>query len=515
MHIELSVSGQRLRREMGPGIVGGSRYYLTAHVAFAGTDWDGAQVWLRIDQDGAQNAYLLDEAGCVTADRGINLPSGQYTMSLLGIRDNMRITTNEVPLCVLVSGADGGDPLPEIPQTAAEQIALLAQEAVDTARSVREDADAGDFNGAPGKNGVSAEHKWNGSVLTITSASGTSSADLRGPQGPQGVKGQDAPQDAVRYGEQALDEAQKAKARGNIGAASDAELSRVKDDMTALAPAGAAVGQLFRVAAISEDGKYTMEPVDMPTVPVKDVTVAGASVVNDGVANVPNATNNAKGVVRGNTSIVDSNFAVSGGSPYCMTRNASDFYSQGASGFVSIGTLRNVLKAPSLMPSLTAEEQTAARVRMGLVTDTPFELVGDVMTEEVVKMITLTLSKQCRCVSITFTIPPESAGNSRNVYFTADANPTVQNAFCGCNNAKTSETNKAEYRSAAEIIGGRIFSGGGISAEHNTGVDYQQRGIYGVMNGFGVLEADCFTQITVLTYGADFPAGSKVQIYGC
>ena len=243
MHIELSVSGQRLRREMGPGIVGGSRYYLTAHVAFAGHDWDGAQVWLKIDKDGAQNAYLLDADGCVTADRGINLPAGQYTMSLLGLRDNMRITTNEVPLCVLVSGADGGDPLPEIPQTAAEQIALLAQEAVDTARSVREDADAGDFNGAPGKNGVSAEHKWNGSVLTITSASGTSSADLRGPQGtegkqgpqgPQGVKGQDAPQDAVRYGEQALDEAQKAKARGNIGAASDAELSRVKDDLVDL-----------------------------------------------------------------------------------------------------------------------------------------------------------------------------------------------------------------------------------------------------------------------------------------
>ena len=240
MHIELSVSGQRLRREMGPGIVGGSRYYLTAHVSFAGHDWDGAQVWLRIDQDGAQNAYLLDEAGCVTADRGINLPAGQYTMSLLGLRNDVRITTNEVPLCVLQSGADGGDPLPEVPQTAAEQIALLAQEAVDTARSVREDADAGHFNGDPGKNGVSAEHKWNGSVLTITSASGTSSADLRGPQGPegkqgpQGQAGKDAPQDAVRYGAQALDEAQQAQARANIGAGSAGELSRVKDDVATL-----------------------------------------------------------------------------------------------------------------------------------------------------------------------------------------------------------------------------------------------------------------------------------------
>lgn len=252
MHIELSVSGQRLRREMGPGIVGGSRYYLTAHVAFARHDWDGCQVWLKIDQAGAQNAYLLDADGCVTADRGINLPAGQYDMSLLGLRDDVRITTNMVPLCVLQSGADSGKPLPEVAQTVAEQIAALAQQAADAARSVREDADAGLFDGAdgaPGKDGVSATHQWDGTVLTITSASGTSSADLRGPQGetgPQGERGEtgaqgvqgepgrdglDAPQDAVRYGVQALTEEQQQTARGNIGAASGEEVGSLKSDI--------------------------------------------------------------------------------------------------------------------------------------------------------------------------------------------------------------------------------------------------------------------------------------------
>lgn len=47
------------------------------------------------------------------------------------------------------------------------------------------------FDGAPG---VSATHKWDGTVLTITSASGTSSADLKGKQGDPGktpVKGVD------------------------------------------------------------------------------------------------------------------------------------------------------------------------------------------------------------------------------------------------------------------------------------------------------------------------------------
>ncbi|OUO45494.1 collagen-like protein [Olsenella sp. An285] len=38
-------------------------------------------------------------------------------------------------------------------------------------------------DGAPGADGVSCTHSWSGSVLTVTSASGTSSANLRGPKG--------------------------------------------------------------------------------------------------------------------------------------------------------------------------------------------------------------------------------------------------------------------------------------------------------------------------------------------
>lgn len=46
-------------------------------------------------------------------------------------------------------------------------------------------------SGKPGKDGVSATHEWNGTVLTITSASGTSSADLKGEKGAQGDPGKD------------------------------------------------------------------------------------------------------------------------------------------------------------------------------------------------------------------------------------------------------------------------------------------------------------------------------------
>lgn len=46
-------------------------------------------------------------------------------------------------------------------------------------------------DGTNGKDGVSATHSWNGTVLTVTSASGTSSADLKGDKGDTGESGAD------------------------------------------------------------------------------------------------------------------------------------------------------------------------------------------------------------------------------------------------------------------------------------------------------------------------------------
>lgn len=46
--------------------------------------------------------------------------------------------------------------------------------------------DKGD-TGPQGKDGISLSHSWNGSILTIVSASGTSSSDLRGPKGADGT----------------------------------------------------------------------------------------------------------------------------------------------------------------------------------------------------------------------------------------------------------------------------------------------------------------------------------------
>ena len=48
-------------------------------------------------------------------------------------------------------------------------------------------------SGADGKDGVSVTHKWVGTTLSVTSASGTSSADLKGEKGEQGIQGIQGP----------------------------------------------------------------------------------------------------------------------------------------------------------------------------------------------------------------------------------------------------------------------------------------------------------------------------------
>ena len=45
-----------------------------------------------------------------------------------------------------------------------------------------------------GEDGISCTHSWDGTILTVTSASGTSSAELKGDTGSQGPKGETGPQ---------------------------------------------------------------------------------------------------------------------------------------------------------------------------------------------------------------------------------------------------------------------------------------------------------------------------------
>lgn len=145
---------------------------------------------------------------------------------------------------------------------------------------------------------------------------------------------------------------------------------------------GLAVGKYFRVAQIDENGHAVLEAVDAKTIGVQDVKVAGASVVADGVANVPIAGVNQPGLVG-----LDSRFGITcvDGKAYPATRDASEYKNSSVYLYVSKGTLDNVLANPSIMPALTSDEQAAARGRMGLPGD--YELIASIdLTEPVINV---------------------------------------------------------------------------------------------------------------------------------
>ena len=152
-------------------------------------------------------------------------------------------------------------------------------------------------DGAPGKDGISATHKWNGTALTITSASGTSSADLKGDKGDKGDKGEQGEQGIP--GVAGSDAAVTAK---NIQSAlgytpADSNDVSTKLDKPTTAPE---VGKILKVTAVNEDGSFVCEWADAPSGggAVDDVQVNGTSVVADGVANIPLAKMGSTGVVK-------------------------------------------------------------------------------------------------------------------------------------------------------------------------------------------------------------------------
>lgn len=67
------------------------------------------------------------------------------------------------------------------------------QDAVDDA--LAQAKESGEFDGEDGQNGVPCTHQWNGTTLIITSASGTSEADLKGNNGNDGKSAYKSAQD--------------------------------------------------------------------------------------------------------------------------------------------------------------------------------------------------------------------------------------------------------------------------------------------------------------------------------
>ena len=90
-------------------------------------------------------------------------------------------------------GSDGYSPVVSVSKSGTVTTITITDATGTKTATINDGAkgDTGDTGdpGAAGKDGVSVTHSWNGTKLTVTSASGTSSADLKGDKGDKGDPG--------------------------------------------------------------------------------------------------------------------------------------------------------------------------------------------------------------------------------------------------------------------------------------------------------------------------------------
>lgn len=111
--------------------------------------------------------------------------SGGYRLTITDVNGKKTI---DIPIGGSGSGGQNGVGITAIEQTVTSTVSGGVNE-VTVSMSNGENAVFEVRNGERGFNGTSCTHTWNGSVLSISSASGTSSANLIGPEGKQGIQG--------------------------------------------------------------------------------------------------------------------------------------------------------------------------------------------------------------------------------------------------------------------------------------------------------------------------------------
>ncbi|MBQ4119532.1 MAG: collagen-like protein [Clostridia bacterium] len=142
----------------------------------------------------SQNALCVSNDECYIPFEV--LMGDSFTLSVFGEKDNSRATTTRVKVDVLESGYALGDE-PQLP-TADQysQIIDIMRNTESVAQSVRNDADAGLFNGAKGDKGEKGEQGIQGEkgeqgeqgIQGIQGEKGEQG--IQGPQGPKGEKGE-------------------------------------------------------------------------------------------------------------------------------------------------------------------------------------------------------------------------------------------------------------------------------------------------------------------------------------
>ena len=173
--VTFNVTGQTLvRTGEFNRVIRDSRGYIYCMFEFS-DDWEGT-VRHAIFSSGEQNyTVLLEDDQCLAPWEVTDLPN--FTVSVVGYKgEEVRITTNKYFITPGESGyVEGETPSEPTPDVYA-QLTGMVKEAIETADSVRADADAGVFDGEPGPMGPQGEQ------------------GPQGERGPQGIQGEQGPQ---------------------------------------------------------------------------------------------------------------------------------------------------------------------------------------------------------------------------------------------------------------------------------------------------------------------------------
>lgn len=207
MQIEIEVTGQKIKRLNSPGSVADTFNYLTCHFIFMGEEWDNTvrTAYFENQKSGERYAQIIADDGTCTVPWEALTDKGFVRFSVAGEREDYRITT-DVESFYNSGTIYGGNPSEPPTPDQYDQMIALAEQTKEIAESVRRDADEGKFDGdpgepgAPGRDGVSptakVEQTDDGAVITITDATGTTTAELK--NGKEGNPGQNATDEQVR-----------------------------------------------------------------------------------------------------------------------------------------------------------------------------------------------------------------------------------------------------------------------------------------------------------------------------
>lgn len=207
MQIEVNVTGQKIERLNSPGSVEDTLNYLTCHFTFDGEEWDNTVKTAHFQNYATKKIYsaLLTEGNTCVVPWEALTDQGFVKFSVAGERENYRITTDTESF---YNGETvyGGEPSEPPTPSQYDQLIALAEQTKKIAESVRSDADAGKFDGEPGKpgdpgkDGVSpsakVEETNDGAVITVTDATGATTAKLK--NGKDGNPGQNATDEQVQ-----------------------------------------------------------------------------------------------------------------------------------------------------------------------------------------------------------------------------------------------------------------------------------------------------------------------------